>query len=224
MSAAVRSVFSSILGLAGFGLLLFLPAGTLDYWQAWAFLAVLVGMSLVPTLYLNRIDPAAVERRRRAGPKAETRGVQKAVMTGVLANFAAMLVVAGLDRRFGWSNVPVAVSVLGDFMVAVGLGLSMLVVFQNRYAAATITIEEGQPLVTTGLYGIVRHPMYSASAVMMVGMALALASYWALLVVAVGVALLMVRILDEETMLRHELAGYEQYMGAVRYRLAPRIW
>lgn len=224
MSSAVRSGISSILGLAVFVLLLFLPAGTWDYWQAWMFLGIFVIVSLIPSLYLNRIDPAAIERRRRAGPKAETRPVQKVVMTAITISFAAVLVVAGLDRRFGWSTMPAAVSVVGAVMVAVGLATTMLVVFQNRYAAATITIEDGQPLVSTGLYGVVRHPMYAASVVMMVGMPLALGSYWALLVVLIGVALLVVRILDEEKLLTEQLAGYPEYTRTVRYRLVPLVW
>lgn len=224
MSSAVRSAISSIVGLVAFVLLLFLPAGTMDYWQAWVFLAIAVSVSLVPGLYLSRIDPAAMERRRRAGPKAETRPVQKVVMTAITVSFATVLVVAGLDRRFGWSKMPVAVSVVGAVMVAVGLGTTMLVVFQNRYAAATITIEDGQPLVNTGLYRIVRHPMYSASVVMMVGMPLALGSFWALLPVHVGMALLVVRILDEEKMLNEQLSGYPAYTRTVRYRLVPLVW
>lgn len=220
----VRSAVSAILGFVVFAALLFVPAGTLHYWQAWAFLGVFAVVSLVPTVFLSRIDPAAVERRRRAGPRAETRPVQKAVVTGIFVVFAAMLVVSGLDRRFGWSTVPAAVSVLGDVMAAVGLGLAILVVFQNRYAAATIVVEDEQPLVSTGLYGIVRHPMYSASVVMMIGMALALASYWALLIAFVGVALLVVRIIDEEKLLSEQLAGYRDYMAKVRYRLAPPVW
>ncbi len=109
-------------------------------------------------------------------------------------------------------------------MVAVGLGLAMLVVFQNRYAAANIVVEKDQPLVTTGLYGIVRHPMYSGSVVMMIGMPLALGSYWALLVSAVALVLLVVRLLDEEKMLSQELTGYRDYMQKVHYRLVPLAW
>lgn len=224
MGSIVRSAVSSILGFAAFAALLFVPAGTLHYWQAWVFLGVFAVVSLVPTVVLGRIDPAAVDRRRRAGPRAETRPVQKVVVTGIFVTFAALLVVSGLDRRFGWSTVPPAVSVLGDVMVAVGLGLAILVVFQNRYAAATIVVEEEQPLVSTGLYGIVRHPMYSASVVMMVGMPLALASYWALAVAVAGVALLVVRILDEEKLLSQQLTGYRDYMARVRFRLAPSVW
>lgn len=135
-----------------------------------------------------------------------------------------MLVVAVLHHRFGWSSVPAPITVLGDVMVTAGLGGAMLVVFQNRYAAASITVEQGQPLVTTGLYGIVRHPMYSASVVMMIGMALALASYWALLIAGVGAGLLIVRILDEEKLLREQLAGYSDYTQKVRSRLVPHVW
>lgn len=215
---------SSILGIGAFVALLFVPAGTFDYWQAWVFLAVFIAVTLVPSLYLRRIDPAAFERRRKAGATAETRTVQKVIMTALPVSFAALLVVCGLDHRFGWSSVPTAVSVLGDIMVAIGLGGAMLVIFQNRYAAATITIEEGQTLATSGLYGIVRHPMYSASLVMMVGMPLALGSYWALLVVALGTILLIVRILDEEKMLNQQLAGYPDYARRVRYRLVPLVW
>jgi protein-S-isoprenylcysteine O-methyltransferase Ste14 len=224
MSSAVRSALSTVFGIIAFVVLLFVPAGTLHYWQAWVFLAVFVVVTLIPSVRLNRIDPAAVERRRRAGPTAETRPVQKVVMTAITTSFAAVLVVAGLDRRFGWSNVPVGVSLLGDVMVAAGLGATMLVIFQNRYAAATITVEKGQPLASTGLYRSVRHPMYSASVVMMVGMPLALGSFWALLPVLVGVVLLVVRILDEERLLRDELAGYREYMDDVRSRLVPHIW
>ena len=224
MQPGVRAAISSVLGLGAFALLLFIPAGTLAYWQAWAFLGVFIGVSLLPSLYLRRIDPAAFERRRKAGATAETRTVQKVIMTALPVSFAALLVVSGLDHRFGWSSVPTAVSILGDIMVAIGLGGAMLVIFQNRYAAATITIEEGQTLATTGLYGIVRHPMYSASLVMMVGMPLALGSYWGLLVVALGTALLIIRILDEEKMLNQQLAGYPDYTRQVRYRLVPPVW
>jgi len=208
-----RVALSSLASLAVFMLLLFWPAGTLHYWQGWAFLGVFAVVSLVPTLFLGRLDPATVERRMHAGPTAEPRPLQKAVVVGIIASFTGMLVVAGLDHRFGWSTMPTAVSMFGDVMVAVGLGTAMLVVFQNRYAAANIVVEEGQPLVSTGLYGVVRHPMYSAGVVMMVGIPLALGSYWALLVTAAALVLLVIRTLDEEKMLRAELAGYRPCMS-----------
>jgi len=224
MPNTLRVALSSLASLVVFMLLLFAPAGTLNYWQGWAFLGVFAVVSLVPTIFLGRLDPATVERRMNAGPAAETRPVQKAVVVGIILCFTGILVVSGFDHRLGWSTVPAAISVLGDVMVAVGLGMAMLVVFQNRYAAANIVVEKNQPLVSTGLYGIVRHPMYSGSVVMMTGMPLALGSYWALLVVIAGLALLVVRILDEEKMLRAELPGYREYMQQVHYRLVPMAW
>jgi len=224
MPNSLRAAVSSIAGFAAFALLLFLPAGTVNYWQGWAFLGVFVVVSLAPTMYLGKVDPATVQRRMNAGPRAETRPVQKAVVVGIVVCFCALLAVSGLDRRFGWSTVPTAVSVLGLVMVAVGLGISMLVIFQNRYAAANIVVEKDQPLVTTGLYGIVRHPMYAGSVVMMIGMPLALGSYWALLVAVAALVLLVVRILDEEKMLSQELTGYRDYMQKVHYRLVPLAW
>jgi protein-S-isoprenylcysteine O-methyltransferase Ste14 len=224
MSNALRVTLSSLASLVVFMVLLFLPAGTLNYWQAWAFLGVFALVSLAPTIYLGRVDPATVERRMHAGPTAETRAVQKVVVAGIVLSFTGMLVVAGLDRRFGWSTVPAAISVLGDVLVAVGLGVAMLVIFQNRYAAANIIVEKDQPLVTTGLYGVVRHPMYSGSVVMMIGMPLALGSYWALLVAVAALVLLVIRIVDEEKMLSQELTGYRDYMQKVHYRLVPLAW
>jgi len=135
-----------------------------------------------------------------------------------------LVLVSVLDYRFGWSRVPAGISVLGDVLVAGGLGLSLFVVVQNRYASANITVEDGQPLVSTGLYGFVRHPMYFGTVIMMVGIPLALGSYWGLPLVIPGVILLVVRIIDEEKMLATELAGYRDYMLKVRYRLAPLLW
>jgi protein-S-isoprenylcysteine O-methyltransferase Ste14 len=195
-----------------------------DYWQGWAVIAVFALASLGPTLYMLRVDPAALERRMHAGVKAETRPVQKVVIAATFVAFAAILVLPALDYRFGWSHVPAWLSVLGLVMVAGGLGMAMLVVFQNRYAAANITVEDDQPLVSTGLYGIVRHPMYSGNVILMIGIALGLGSYWALLIVAVGVLLMAVRIKDEENLLTEQLDGYRQYTQQVRYRLVPLIW
>jgi protein-S-isoprenylcysteine O-methyltransferase Ste14 len=220
----MRTLISSVTGLAAFAVLLFIPAGTLNYWQGWTFLTVFAAVTLGPAIYLSRTDPAALERRTHAGPMAETRPVQKIVIVGTFIAFGAAMVVPALDYRFGWSRVPAWQSIMGDGLVALGLGLTMLVVLQNRYASANITVEEGQPLVSTGLYGIVRHPMYFGAVVMMIGMPLALGSYWALLIIFPGVALLGMRIHDEEKLLVEELAGYREYREQVRYRLLPQIW
>jgi len=224
MKTLVKGAVSAALGLVAFGLMLFLPAGTFHYWQAWVFLAVFAFYTWIPSVYLVRKNPAALERRMHAGPLAETRTLQQIVSTVVFICFPAMLVVSALDHRFGWSPVPTTVTVVGDVLVAVGLGVAMLVVAQNGYAAANITIESGQTLVSTGLYGLVRHPMYSGSVIMMVGVPLALDSYWGLVFVIPALVALALRIRDEEEFLQQQLSGYSDYEQQVRYRLVPYVW
>lgn len=220
----VQALASGIFGVVFFGLLLFLPAGTLNYWQAWVFITVFVAFTVVPSIYLAVTNPAALQRRMKAGPMAESRPLQKLVMSGTILLVLAVAVLSAVDHRFGWSPVPTAVAVLGNVLVGVGLGITQLVIIQNSYAAATVTVESEQELVSTGLYGLVRHPMYVGVLIMMVGMPLALDSYWGLVALIPGIPMLAGRILDEESMLEHELAGYREYMGKVRYRLVPYIW
>ena len=224
MKTLVKGVVSAALGLVAFGLMLFLPAGTFHYWQAWVFLAVFAFYTWIPSVYLVRKNPAALERRMHAGPLAETRTLQKIISTVVFICFPAMLVVSALDHRFGWSPVPTTVTVVGDILVAVGLGVAMLVVAQNGYAAANIIVESGQTLVSTGLYGLVRHPMYSGSVIMMVGVPLALDSYWGLVFVIPALVALALRIRDEEELLQQQLSGYREYEQQVHYRLVPFVW
>ncbi|BBZ51514.1 isoprenylcysteine carboxylmethyltransferase family protein [Mycobacterium heidelbergense] len=224
MKTAVRLTTSSILGLAAFGLILFVPAGTLNYWQAWVFIAVFTATSAIPTIYLARANPAALRRRMHAGPRAETRMAQKIIIVGSFVDLFAMMAFSAFDHRMGWSAVPVWVCLLGDVLVAAGLGIAMLVIVENSYAAATVTVEAGQQVASGGLYKFVRHPMYVGNVIMMVGMPLALGSYWGLLFVIPGVAVLVFRILDEEKLLAQELAGYREYTQRVRYRLVPNVW
>jgi protein-S-isoprenylcysteine O-methyltransferase Ste14 len=207
-----------------FGLMLFLAAFTFNYWQAWVFLVVFALSTWIPNIYLLRTNPVALQRRMRAGPTAETRMAQKVVMGGVWSSLAAMVVVSALDHRFGWSSVPTAICLVGDVLVAVGVGVAMLVVIQNSYAAATVRIEAGQTLVSTGLYGLVRHPMYTGNLIIMVGIPLALGSYWGLIFVVPGLIVLALRIRDEEKLLQDGLDGYREYMRKVRYRLVPHMW
>lgn len=224
MKLLIQAVAASLFGLVFFGVLLFWPAGTFDYWQAWVFIAVFAVVSFGPSMYWALRRPEVLRRRMHSGPTAETRPAQKVATVGILAMVVAMLVVSALDHRFGWSQVPTPVVIAGDILVAVGLGLSMVVVHQNSYAAATITVEAEQPVVDTGLYGLVRHPMYVGALIMMIGMPLALDSYWGLVTLVPGVAILALRIDDEEKMLRQELAGYSEYTQKVHYRLVPGIW
>ncbi|OBI11943.1 hypothetical protein A5712_00880 [Mycobacterium sp. E2327] len=224
MKTAIRLTASSIFGTAATCLILFGPAGTFHYWQAWVFLAVFTVASLVPTIYLAKVNPAALRRRMHAGPRAETRAAQKVIITSSFLVLFVMMAFSALDHRMGWSTVPVWLSLFGDVLVAAGLGLAMLVIIQNSYAAATVTVEAGQKVASGGVYKFVRHPMYVGNVIMMVGMPLALGSYWGLHFVIPGVAVLVFRILDEEKLLVQDLPGYREYAQHVRYRLVPNVW
>jgi protein-S-isoprenylcysteine O-methyltransferase Ste14 len=169
----------SLAGLAlAMGALIFASAGTLDFWQAWLFLACYFAASLVVSLWLQRHDPALLRRRMRGGPFAEGERSQKIIMTITSIGFIALLVVPGFDRRFGWSEMPDAVAIIGDMLLLAGW-LGILAVFRaNSYAAATIQVASGQKVVSTGPYAIVRHPMYAAALLMLLGIPISLGSWW----------------------------------------------
>jgi protein-S-isoprenylcysteine O-methyltransferase Ste14 len=224
MNTSVRAALTSVVGLFAFILMVFVPAGTFDYWRGWAFIAVFAAATLIPSVYLAVTNPDALRRRMQAGPGAESRPVQKVIIAVAFVSVVSMIVVSALDFRFGWSAVPAAVSVLGLVLVATGLTVAMLVTIQNGYAAANITVEPGQQLSSTGWYGFVRHPMYFGNVILMVGVPLALGSYWGLLTLPVGLAVLALRINDEEALLKEDLAGYREYMDKVHYRLMPYVW
>jgi protein-S-isoprenylcysteine O-methyltransferase Ste14 len=214
----------TVIEFALFGAMLFIPAGTFNYWQAWVFLVVVAIPAWIPPIYLLRTNPVALQARMSGGPTAETRLAQKLIIAGLYLSLAAMVVVSALAHRFGWSPTPMAICLVGNVLVALGLGLSAAVVIQNSYAAATVRVKEGQEVVSTGLYGLVRHPMYTGNVIMMLGIPLALGSYWGLVFVVPGVAVLAWRIRDEEKLLRNELDGYREYAQKVRYRLVPAMW
>lgn len=224
MNNGPKAIASSLFGFVLFGVCLFLPAGTFNYWQAWLFIAVFLVTTAWPSIYWAVKRPDVLRRRMNAGPAAETRPAQKIIVAGIYLWFTALLVVSAFDHRFGWSNVPTAVVLVGNVLVALGLGVTLLVVQQNSYAAANITVEVDQELVSTGLYGLVRHPMYLGALIMGVGVPLALDSYWGLVLMIPGVFVLAYRILDEEKMLNQELRGYGEYTQKVHHRLVPGVW
>ena len=224
MRTVVQALFTSLIGFIAFGLLVFWPAGTFEYWRGWAFIAVFAAATLIPSVYLAVKNPAALKRRMQAGPGAESRPLQKLIITVAFVSMGTMIAVSALDFRFGWSTVPAAVSVLGLVLVAIGLTVAMLVTIQNGYAAANVKVESGQQLSSTGWYGFVRHPMYFGNVILMIGVPLALGSYWGLLIVIAGLAVLALRINDEEALLAQQLAGYREYMQKVHYRLVPYVW
>jgi protein-S-isoprenylcysteine O-methyltransferase Ste14 len=219
----LQMVWYTVFSIAFFALLLFWPAGTFDYWQAWVFIAVFVVGTMIPTVYLAVKYPDALRRRTRS-PFAETRMVQKLLYIGVIATSVTAGVLSALDHRFGWSTVPPAVVVLGNVLVLAGLAIAEFVIIQNNYAASTITVEAEQPVVSTGLYGVVRHPMYVGALIVTAGMPLALASYWGLMTLIPGVLVFAARITDEEKALSQDLDGYQEYTEKVHYRLIPGVW
>ncbi|MCW2563015.1 MAG: putative protein-S-isoprenylcysteine methyltransferase [Mycobacterium sp.] len=224
MKTALQAATTSVIGFADFLLLVIWPAGKFDYWRGWAFIAVFAAATNIPSLYLAATNPAALRRRMQAGPAAETRPLQKIIITFAFLSIGAMIVVSALDFRFGWSSVPAAVSVVGDVLVGVGLLIAMITTIQNGYAAANINVESDQKVVSTGFYALVRHPMYFGNVVLMIGIPLALGSYWGLLFVILGLVVLAVRILDEEKVLAQQLTGYTDYIQRVHYRLVRGVW
>ena len=224
MTITLRMLSSAIVGLLVFGVLIFGPAGTFMYWRGWAFILVFTICTNIIGLYLARTDPALLERRMKVGPGAETRPAQKAIISLAFLVFAALFVVSALDYRFGWSKVPASVSIAGDILVALGLGIDLRVFRENSYGASTIEIAAGQTVISTGPYALVRHPMYVGVLIMLLGIPLALGSYWGLVFMFVNVPILMLRIRDEEAMLKQELEGYTDYTRRVRYRLLPGLW
>jgi len=201
--------------------LLFVSAGTLHYWQAWVYLAVFFGASVFHTLYLMKHDPALLQRRLKGGPTAEKERAQQIIMLGTSIGFIALLVVPGLDHRFQWSLVPLPLVIAGNVLIAAGYYIIFLVFRENTFASATIEIAPNQKVMSTGPYAWVRHPMYAGGLLYLLGMPLALGSYWGLLPLMATMPFLLWRLFDEEKFLMKNLRGYSEYMQRVRWRLAP---
>ena len=206
------------------GLLVFGPAGTTHYWQAWVYLSIFFGASVVTTVHLMKNDPALLQRRMKGGPTAETERTQRIIMWFVSAGFIALLVVPALDHRFGWSTVPVYGVVAGEILVAVGFLLIFGVYRVNTFGSATIEVATNQHVISTGPYAIVRHPMYASASLYLLGTPLALGSFWGLLALPPMLPFLIWRLLDEERLLARNLPGYTEYQKRVPYRLVPWIW
>jgi protein-S-isoprenylcysteine O-methyltransferase Ste14 len=225
MNTLHKKAFGSLLLLAlAMAALLFIPAGTLDYWQAWTFLAVYFALSLALTLYLMKKDPKLLERRMRGGPTAEKEPVQKIIMTFASLGFIGLLVVPALDHRFGWSHMTPQLALAGDALVALGWLAIFFVFRENTFTAATIELAPGQRVISTGPYALVRHPMYAGALVMLAGIPVALGSWWGLLIMAAILPALLWRLFDEEKFLARNLPGYVEYQNRLRFRLIPRVW
>jgi protein-S-isoprenylcysteine O-methyltransferase Ste14 len=205
-------------------LLLSLSAWTLHFWQAWLFWTVFTAAQLTITLYFLRADPHLIENRLKAGPRAESRPAQKLILFFAVILSLAMIILPGLDHRFGWSKVPVPLVLLGDVGLLAGMSIIFFVFRANTHAAATVKIEQDQQVISTGLYRLVRHPMYLGALILFLATPLALGSYWTLLLVPLLFAVLAARLLDEERFLLANLPGYAAYCGKVRHHLLPYVW
>jgi protein-S-isoprenylcysteine O-methyltransferase Ste14 len=220
----VKAIRSAIFGIIAFAALIFVPAGTLNYWQGWAFLTTFIFSTLIITVYLARNDPKLLERRISAGPQAEKEPAQKVIAALIIFLFAALLVFSALDWRFKWSPVPPWVSIAGDLLIFLSYLFFIWVFRENSYGASTIQVTEDQKVVSTGPYAIVRHPMYAGALVMLAGIPLALGSWWGLFFFFPTMPILVWRLLDEERFLHKNLPGYTEYTRKVRYRLIPFVW
>jgi len=223
-SLNAKALLSVLLLGAVMAAILLITAGSVDYWQAWVFLLILITLSLLITIYLIRNDPELLKRRMRGGPTAEKRVSQRVIMIFTSLGFIGLLVVPGLDRRFGWSTVPLAIVIAGDALVALGYYFIFLVFRQNTYSSATIELAANQKVIDSGPYSLLRHPMYAGALLYLLGTPLALSSYWGLVPFVAVIPFLIWRIFDEEKMLSRGLKGYGEYKQRVRYRLVPGIW
>lgn len=221
MKLFIEALTKFTCGLLLVGLLLFLPAGTLCYPGGWLFMGLLFVPMLIAGFVMLFKNPDFLAKRLDA---KEKQAAQKGVLAFSGLMFIGGFVVAGLDFRFGWSNMPAAVTVAASVLFVVAYILYAEVMRENAYLSRTIQVQEGQKVVDTGLYGIVRHPMYSVTILLFTMMPILLGSWYALLVFAFYPAIIVVRLKDEEELLTRELDGYAQYKQKVRYRLIPFVW
>jgi protein-S-isoprenylcysteine O-methyltransferase Ste14 len=203
---------------------LFGSAGTLHDGRAWVTLAVFFGCAGLITVWLWFRDKALLERRVKAGPGSEPDPMQNVVQGLAGLVFLAIFAVPGLDRRFGWSHAPLAISLAGEVMIAIGFLIVFLTFRENTFTAGTIEVAEDQHVIDSGPYAVVRHPMYAGALIMIIGIPLALGSWWGLIPAALLVPVIAWRLAREEAFLAANLAGYSDYRGRVRYRLAPILW
>jgi protein-S-isoprenylcysteine O-methyltransferase Ste14 len=205
-------------------LLLFAPARSFDFPAAWIYLSVFTISAALVTAYLWKYDPELLERRVRAGPRAEAQRTQKRIQIFASFAFIGILVLPSLDHRFGRSHVPLGVMAAGDVLVVIGFAVVFAVFRANTFSSATIEVASDQRVVSTGPYAIVRHPMYTGALLMLFGTPLALGSLWGLLMFVPMASAIAWRLTEEEAFLIRHLPGYAEYRRTVRHRLMPFVW
>ena len=220
MKLLINALTKFTCGLLLVGLLIFLPAGTLRFTYGW----LLIGLLFVPMLIAGFVMLKTPDFLAKRLDVKEKHATQKGVVAFSGLMFIAGFVVAGLDFRFGWSQMPFAVTITASVLFLIAYALYAEVMRENAYLSRTVKVEKGQKVVDTGLYGIVRHPMYMATILLFLMMPLVLGSWYALIVFAFYPVIIIVRLKDEEDLLTRELHGYAEYKKKVKYRLIPFIW
>jgi len=223
-SLAGRTILGFTQLIVFLGVALFVPAWTLDFWQAWVYIFVFAGAAALITVYLWNHDRKLLESRVKAGPGAEKEKSQKLIQVFASLAFIATLVLPSLDRHFLWSRVPLAFIVGGDALVALGFLAVFIVYKENTFTSATIEVAAGQRVISTGPYAIVRHPMYAGALLMLFATPIALGSWWGLTMFIPMALVIVLRLRDEEIFLQKRLPGYREYCGKVRFHLVPYIW
>ena len=221
MKLLIEALTKFTCGLLLVGLLIFLPAGTFCYTYGWLLIGLLFTPMLIAGFVMLAKSPDFLAKRLDV---REKQGTQKGVVALAGLMFIAGFVVAGLDFRFGWSTVPTWVIIAASVLFLVAYALYAEVMRENAYLSRTIKVEEGQTVVDTGLYGVVRHPMYAVTILLFLMIPLVLGSWYALIVFAFYPAIIIVRLKDEEELLIKELAGYVEYKKKVKYRIIPFVW
>ena len=210
-----------VLGIGILGLFLFIFAGDIRYWNAWLFIAAFAVCIFIFGVYLYTTDKDLLQKRLNSKEKEKEQNIYN-LTAGI--SFIAIFIVCGFDYRLGWSLVSIAVVVSALFGMLCGYALFIVTLMQNRFASRTVEIQDKQKVIDTGVYSMVRHPMYSAAIIMMFAVPVVLGSYFALIPVLGFLAGIIFRIMNEEKVLSDRLEGYTEYMKKTRYRLIPYIW
>jgi protein-S-isoprenylcysteine O-methyltransferase Ste14 len=219
----VQGFFTFLIGAIVIVVLLCLIAGTFRYWQAWIFAILFNFGTASQGIYLYIKDPALLERRKQVAPASESMGERLFIIFGLICVFG-LIIFCAIDHRFSLSHMPILVMIVGDIFIVLSYLIYYFVFMENSFAASSIRTFEGQKVISTGPYAIIRHPKYIGDVFLVAGISLSLGSWWGIIILAITILGLTIRIIDEEKLLLKDLLGYKEYMEKVRYRLFLYLW